>query len=212
MSNEDKAKLDNIAQLQNICEQTKQEGHVVVKSVINENNNNNDNNTICNGMNIRREKTRREKIEMEIKKWNKKVENQKSGIININNNNSGISNSSNHHIVIDDINSCQNNVTMNNNNNHHSDMGYDVVKLDEYKKDSNNVKGENNNSNSNNTTTLKHNVNEDYNNNNSNNITQTFICYICQRKFPSEEKLKLHESMSELHKANLEKQKKETLS
>jgi hypothetical protein len=157
-------------------------------------------------MNIRREKTRREKIEMEIKKWNKKVENQKSGIININN--SGIS--SNHHIVIDDINSCQNNVTMNNNN-HHSDMGYDVVKLDEYKKDSNNVKGENNNSNSN-TTILKHNVNEDYNNNNSNNITQTFICYICQRKFPSEEKLKLHESMSELHKANLEKQKKETLS
>ena len=207
MSNEDKAKLDNIAQLQNICEQTKQEGHVVVKSVINENN---DNNAICNGMNIRREKTRREKIEMEIKKWNKKVENQKSGIININNNNNNNGISSNHHIVIDDINSCQNNITMNNNN---SDMGYDVVKLDEYKKDSNNVKGENNNSNSNNNTTiLKHNVNEDYNNSSNNNITQTFICYICQRKFPSEEKLKLHESMSELHKANLEKQKKETLS
>ena len=209
MSNEDKAKLDNIAQLQNICEQTKQEGHVVIKSVINENsnNNNNDNNAICNGMNIRREKTRREKIEMEIKKWNKKVENQKSGIIN----NSGISSS--HHIVIDDINSCQNNVTMNNNNN--SDMGYDVVQLDEYKKDSGNVKGnDNNNSSNNNTTILKHNLNEDYNiiNSNSNNITQTFICYICQRKFPSEEKLKLHESMSELHKANLEKQKKETLS
>lgn len=34
-----------------------------------------------------------------------------------------------------------------------------------------------------------------------------FICYICQRKFPTEEKLKIHESMSELHKQNLEKQK-----
>jgi hypothetical protein len=153
-------------------------------------------------MNIRREKTRRERIEMEIKKWNKKVESQKCGIININNNN----NSSNvSRGVID------NNVSVSNNNND-SEVCYDVVKLDEYKKDSNNIKGENNNNNSNsnnNTTILKHNVNEDYNNN---NITQTFICYICQRKFPSEEKLKLHESMSELHKANLEKQKKETLS
>ena len=195
MSNEDKAKLDNIAQLQNICEQTKHEGHVVTKSIINDNNDSN--NAMCNGMNIRREKTRREKIEMEIKKWNKKIENQKSCIIN------------NNSIVIDDISSCQNHVTINNNN----DTCYDVVKLDEYKKDITNVKGDNNNNNGG-TTLLKHNVNEDDNNNNnsSNNTTQTFICYICQRKFPSEEKLKLHESMSELHKANLEKQKKETLS
>lgn len=31
-----------------------------------------------------------------------------------------------------------------------------------------------------------------------------FICYLCERKFPSLEKLKLHEMMSELHKKNLE--------
>ena len=37
----------------------------------------------------------------------------------------------------------------------------------------------------------------------------SFICYICQRKFPSEEKLKLHEMKSELHKKNIEKQRQE---
>lgn len=32
-------------------------------------------------------------------------------------------------------------------------------------------------------------------------ITQsTFYCYVCSRKFPSEEKLRMHESMSALHK------------
>lgn len=35
----------------------------------------------------------------------------------------------------------------------------------------------------------------------------SYICYLCQRKFPSEEKLKFHEMKSELHKQNLEKQK-----
>ena len=208
MSNEEKAKLDNIAHLQNICEKTKHEGHLP-KPISIDNNNNNDNNTnsaICSGMNIRRERTRREKIEMEMKKWSKKVENQKSAIINSNNANS--------HIVIDDINTCQNNATINSGD--ANDTGYDVVKLDEYKKNTH-VKGDNS------ATALKHNANEDdvsnTNNNitnsansSSNNATQTFICYICQRKFPSEEKLKLHESMSELHKANLEKQRKETLS
>jgi len=32
------------------------------------------------------------------------------------------------------------------------------------------------------------------------------ICVVCQRKFPSIEKLRLHEAKSELHKTNLEKQ------
>lgn len=30
--------------------------------------------------------------------------------------------------------------------------------------------------------------------------SQDFICEVCQRKFPSEEKLKIHENLSGLHK------------
>ena len=34
----------------------------------------------------------------------------------------------------------------------------------------------------------------------ANNEIREIICIICQRKFPSEEKLKMHENMSTLHK------------
>ena len=37
---------------------------------------------------------------------------------------------------------------------------------------------------------------------------QKFICLLCKRKFPTQEALKKHEKLSELHKNNLEKQKK----
>ena len=46
--------------------------------------------------------------------------------------------------------------------------------------------------------------NEDKNNNNEN---KEAICLICQRKFASLDKLKLHEKLSELHRQNLEKLK-----
>lgn len=67
-----------------------------------------------------------------------------------------------------------------------------------------------NNTNINNSNNIINNNNMSINNNNNNvpnpsAINTTFICYICQRKFLTEEKLKNHEKLSELHKKNLAK-------
>ena len=37
---------------------------------------------------------------------------------------------------------------------------------------------------------------------------RAWICYLCQRKFGSEEMLKKHGQLSKLHKDNLEKERK----
>ena len=31
-------------------------------------------------------------------------------------------------------------------------------------------------------------------------ISEEFVCYVCKRKFPTQDKLKMHEEMSTLHK------------
>jgi hypothetical protein len=36
------------------------------------------------------------------------------------------------------------------------------------------------------------------------NLEEDFICQICNRKFKTEEKLRLHEELSSLHKVNIE--------
>ena len=67
LTNEEKEKLNNIAMLQNMCEKSKEKEVEVPKVTITNNQSSNQK------MNIRREPTQREKIEMEMKKWSKQV-------------------------------------------------------------------------------------------------------------------------------------------
>lgn len=69
LTNEEKEKFKNITMLQNLCDKSR--GNEVPQPVVNLVNNDP---VVKEGqMNIRRELTKREKIEMEMKKWSKQV-------------------------------------------------------------------------------------------------------------------------------------------
>ena len=69
LTNEEKEKFKNITMLQNLCDKSR--GNEVPQPVVNQVNNDP---VVKEGqMNIRREPTKREKIEMEMKKWSKQV-------------------------------------------------------------------------------------------------------------------------------------------
>ena len=92
----------------------------------------------------------------------------------------------------------------NNNYNEKFDISkYNVISLDNMKNEESNANNDISNNNDNDTGKK----NEDNNISNSNIISKEFICMICQRKFASEEKLALHEKLSDLHRQNLNKLK-----
>lgn len=143
--------------LQNLCEKSKEKEIEVPKVTMTNKDYSNQK------MNIRREPTQREKIEMEMKKWSKQVYIQLFY--------QQVEKKKNIQHQINEV------------------VNVDIIQKEEYDK------------------VIPIESFEPEKEKKEENVS--FICYICQRKFPNEEKLKLHEMKSELHKKNLEKQKQQ---
>ena len=195
MTNEEKKRLDNIAQLQSKVELNQNKGREKeeYENLIKKQNEFN-NKTIKKDSNIKREITTREKAEMEMKKWAKTAKNKPNNLnktsINIKRDIKPyqFENNENEMDKYDNVIS----MDMMDNNKGKKINNYNIF-LDKNKKSKDSKE---------NNEIINSNVTQNTNDNNKN-----YICLLCQRKFINEEKLKIHEQMSQIHKENLLKQK-----
>ena len=195
MTNEEKKRLDNIAQLQSKVELNQNKGREKeeYENLIKKQNEFN-NKTIKKDSNIKREITTREKAEMEMKKWAKTAKNKPNNLnktsINIKRDIKPyqFENNENEMDKYDNVVS----MDMMDDNKGKKINNYNIF-LDKNKKSKDSKE---------NNEIINSNVTQNTNDNNKN-----YICLLCQRKFANEEKLKIHEQMSQIHKENLLKQK-----
>jgi hypothetical protein len=173
LSNEDKTKLMNIANLQNMIENTKNiTANPFVKETRVE-------------PSIRRELSDREKVELELKKWNKtekkrvnklltQLEKEKAEPETLNKNS---------------LKSLSLAFTLDNS----KDDDFERVEITE-KKQIQEIK-------------IKEDSKLAFKLETTENESEGFICHLCKRKFASAEKLKLHEDLSALHKVTFKHNK-----
>ena len=199
LNSEQKEKLEKILNLQNNIEASMEKQDERISSYDDYLSNKVEEEKMKKMMLIKKQKDQRDKkkkLEKKMNDWAHKQEKISERQIkqyekrNISNNNDNDKNSNN------DDNEDDN--EDNNNYNEEFDISkYNVISLDNMKNDESN---DNNNN-------ISNNNNDDTENNSKSNVNNEIICMICQRKFASEEKLALHEKLSELHKQNLNKLK-----
>ena len=198
LNSEQKEKLEKILNLQNNIEASKEKQEERISSYDDYLSNKFEEEKMKKMMLIKKQKDKdqrdkKKKLEKKMNDWAHKQEKiserqiKQSEKSNISNNNDKNNNNDDNEEDNED----------NNDYNEEFDISkYNVISLDNMKNDESN---DNNN--------ISNNNNEDTENNSKSNVNNEIICMICQRKFASEEKLALHEKLSELHKQNLNKLK-----
>jgi len=186
LDNKQKEKMEKIFNLQNSIEASKEKQEERISSLddylINNKNNKVEEEIKMKKMMVLKKQKDKKKLEKKMNDWIHKQE--KISEENLKNFNSNKNKNDNDNEEPQEDN--------NNNYNEQFDVSkYNVVSLDNLTNDNNEKEKEQNEK--------KDNIN--------NNETKDIICEICRRKFPSLEKLALHEKMSELHKRNLNKLK-----
>ena len=191
LDKEQKQKMEKIFNLQNSIEASKEKQEERITSYDNYLNNNMKNKTeelkLKKLMIQKKQRDKKKKLEKKMNDWihqQEKITEEQNKEYEKNKTNKSSENDTEENNEIPEENN-------NNDYNEQFDISkYNVVSMDNMKQDNNNNNEEKN-----------------YSINIEENKDKEAICLICQRKFASIEKLRLHEKLSELHQQNLAKLK-----
>ena len=191
LDKEQKQKMEKIFNLQNSIEASKEKQEERITSYDNYLNNNMKNKTeelkMKKLMIQKKQRDKKKKLEKKMNDWihqQEKITEEQNKEYEKNKTNKSSENDTEENNEIPEENN-------NNDYNEQFDISkYNVVSMDNMKQDNNNNNEEKN-----------------YSINYEENKDKEAICLICQRKFASIEKLRLHEKLSELHQQNLSKLK-----